>query len=272
MTDWIDSLPEDIRGHEAFKSVKAETKDEAFASIAKQFVDQQTYLGNAIRVPGPDAGDEDRKKFYDKLMAKVPGLVPTPNPEDPDSIETAFRQLGKPESHDKYTKIEGMPESEQIAFAELAHQANLTDAQYQSLMKAIQGRQSKSEESAQAAFNEGMRELQREWGFGFKDHMEMVKNFMKGTKAPEQIMELAADNKLDPAVTKWFHEIATRIGVENMNFDSNPLEQSHLTPAEARSRISELLSNKEGPYWNAADPGHKEAVQRMVDYQKALVG
>ena len=48
--DWRASLPEDIRGAKALESVKD------VDSLAKQFLDAQSHIGNSIRITSEEAG------------------------------------------------------------------------------------------------------------------------------------------------------------------------------------------------------------------------
>ena len=50
--NWKDSLPEELKGHKGLTDVKD------VGSLAQQFLDSQQMIGQSIRVPGPDAGED----------------------------------------------------------------------------------------------------------------------------------------------------------------------------------------------------------------------
>ena len=59
--DWREALPENVRGWD-----EAQNADSADAFF-KQIGDLRSHLGNSIRVPSDDAGDDTRKEFFEKL-------------------------------------------------------------------------------------------------------------------------------------------------------------------------------------------------------------
>ena len=53
-----------------------------FATFVKTAQDLKAYQGASLRIPGPEANDEDRKAFHAKLAEKVPGVYYMPDPQD----------------------------------------------------------------------------------------------------------------------------------------------------------------------------------------------
>jgi hypothetical protein len=51
-TDWRANLSDDLRSSKGLESVKD------VESLAKQFLDAQSHIGNSIRIPGEDAGQD----------------------------------------------------------------------------------------------------------------------------------------------------------------------------------------------------------------------
>ena len=92
-SDWRSSLPEDIRSAKAFDSVKDVN------SLAKQFLDAQSHMGNSIRIPGEDAGQEAIDAFNQKLMNKTSLMQ---RPETPEDFDSVFKSMGKPEDASGY--------------------------------------------------------------------------------------------------------------------------------------------------------------------------
>ncbi len=67
---WKDDLNEDIKSAPAFKDIGDDIND-----LAKNFLDVQSHLGNAIRIPSAEASEEDVTAFHSRLKEKVPGLI-----------------------------------------------------------------------------------------------------------------------------------------------------------------------------------------------------
>lgn len=107
-TDWRASLPEDLRAEKSLESFKD------VGALAKSYVETKRMVGDALKVPGPEAKPEERAAFFTKL--------------------------GRPEAPDKYAiKPPVFPEEmgigwdseAQAAFLAEMHDAGLTNAQVQ---------------------------------------------------------------------------------------------------------------------------------------------
>ena len=120
MTDeWRDNLPEELKGHKGLADVKDVN------GLAQQFLDGQAMIGNSIRVPGPDAGTEALAAFHTKLSDKVPGLIPTPDRDNPEQMNALYKQMGRPDDVMGYEHPEGVDATKMGDFAKLAHELGL---------------------------------------------------------------------------------------------------------------------------------------------------
>ena len=125
--EWVaTSLPENLRD---LPFLSGADSPEVFK---QRIQDASQWMGNSLRLPGPDAPDDDRNAFYAKVMEKVPGLMITPNLEDPDGMTQVFSKLGRPDNADKYSAPEGIAlEGEVLGqLKSLAFKANLTQKQF----------------------------------------------------------------------------------------------------------------------------------------------
>jgi hypothetical protein len=262
-TDWRESIPEQFREAPFFKDAK--TPDEALQHISNA----ASYMGNSIRIPGPDASDADRQSFYQKLTEKAPGVMPKP---DGTNMEQVWNSLGRPSDPKEYrfdppdgTEIPGDFES----FAQVAHKHGLTQDQFKGVLNDIVTQQVTQSETLQAQQNEEMKALSIEWGLAFDNNLSAVKNFLRLTDAPEGIVDLIAEGAMSPAEIKWIHSIATQTKssteLANQGQGNN---SGMLPPAEAKDRIQEILNNQDHPYWRADDPRHHDAVKKMVELHK----
>ena len=145
-TDWRASLPEDIRSAKAFDSVKD------VGSLAKQFLDAQSHIGNSIRIPGEDAGQEAIDAFNQKLMNKTNLMQKPETPEDYDSV---FKSMGKPEDANGYVVPEDV-NGNYDHLRELAINANMTNKQFDSLVKSVSKLDTAAMETQQAQQKESI--------------------------------------------------------------------------------------------------------------------
>jgi hypothetical protein len=260
--NWRDALPDELKEHKGLTDVKD------VGSLAQQFIDAQATMGNSIRIPGPEAGDDAWKAFHEKLTTKVPNLIPTPDRDNEESMNALYKTLGRPEDATGYEHPDGVDASQLKDFAELAHKIGLSKGQYGQMIGALAQHTVAQTEAASEAFMTAVRELKQEWGIVYEDNIQLVDSVMKGTGAPKEMLELAGDGKLPPETTKWLFEIGKQLGTEGINFNKDEFS-TRVTPVEAKARVEEIMSDTKGPYWDGAHPQHAEYVQRVVDLNRA---
>ena len=96
-TDWRAEFSPELK--EA-PSIKDFENPEA---LAKSYVEQAAYLGNAIRPPGPEASEEDKRKFYTQIQEHAGDkLVPRPDPEDAETMAAYAKAMGRPDEATGY--------------------------------------------------------------------------------------------------------------------------------------------------------------------------
>ncbi len=259
---WRDNLPEELKGHKGLADVKDVN------GLAQQFLDGQQMIGNSIRVPGEDAGEDAWKAFHSKLSTKVPGLIPTPDKDNEEQMGALYKTLGRPEDATGYEHPEGVDATKFAEFAQLAHGLGLSGTQYNKMVGQLAEFTKVQEEAASDKFVLGIRELKQEWGIVYEDNVQLVDAVMKGTEAPAYLKELAANGKMPAEALKWLHNIGKQLGTEGINFNKDEFS-SRVAPAEARARSAEIMNDTAGPYWNAAHPQHKEYVNRVVELNRA---
>src|SRR3990172_1966912 len=263
MSTWKDELPDDLKASPALKDI-TDVK-----TLAKTYVDQQVFLGSSLRLPGPDAGDDDRKAFHTKLLEKVPGLIPTPNPDDPELMGALFRKFGQPEKPDGYTLPKDVepPEEDVKALREIAHKAGLSNKQFQHMVKELHSINATSQQLQEIETQNGIKNLRNEWGIAFEDRLSLAQKALVVTKAPQTLVDAVKDGTAGPDTIKWLHGLAKQIGAEGINMagaEGGASINVRLTPIEARAQIQEMLNNHDHPYWK----GDMDARNKMVELHK----
>ena len=246
--DWRDGIPADIRdGLGDVSSV---------ADLAKGYVNAQSMIGNSIRIPGSEAGQEDWDKFYGKFE-NVPGLARY----NPDDLSSLYEAAGRPADAKGYN-IEGAPEG----FLEAAHAAGLNRQQAEALLEYDNNVNSQHESAEQDALNNGINSLRQEWGLAFDRKVEEGQRavaFLEQT-APglaEALDATGAGN--NPAVIKLFQALGANLK-EGEGFAGTQGSSSGLTPAEARMQIEEIHNNPQHPYHN----GEEAALEKYLELHR----
>lgn len=217
------------------------------ATDPQAFFDQLTnaagHMGNSIRMPGPDAGNDDINAFEAKVLEKYPRLMPVPDPEDTEAIGSVMQKLGAPTEADGYKLPDGLEVSDDAAkaFREEALELGLTQAQFEKQVKKIVDRGEVAQSQAQQAMQESVDALKAEWGNAYSERMDEIKSFLSSSEGvPEAVARGFTDNTLDGNTLKWLHSLSA-LGAEegqtNLQKDGG---MRALTPAETQARIGEL--------------------------------
>lgn len=261
---WRDNLAEEYRG----ATVLQDFKD--VNGLAKAYIDTKQMVGNTLRVPSDEAGNEDWDKFYNTLNERTNNRVmPRPDPENPEAVKAIYNALGRPEEAKEYElpKHEGLdlPEERQALLREAAYEANLTKTQFNKVLDKVLAADAAAVADQQHALQEGMKALNQEWGVTFDNKVraaEQVKNqFFKFIDVP--VSQLGADT------VRAFAQLAEQFGGEGKGLiDGHQQESGKLTPDEAKLQIAEMMNNKNHPYWNKADPGNEAARRKMRELHK----
>ncbi len=261
--DWRSSLPEDIRGAKAFDSVKD------IASLGKQFLDAQSHIGNSIRIPGEEAGQEAIDAFHQKLMNKTDLMVKPTTPED---YQKVFQSMGMPEDGKGYTVPEGT-EGNYDHLRDMALNANMTNKQFESLVQSVAQLDAVALESQQTQQAESRSVVEKEWGAAFDQNSSKAIALLEATGAPNSVIELAKAGNIDGDSLRWFHSLSQKMSVgEGPQAVEDVGGNQAITPAEASAQLTEIMENRDGPYWNTAHPRHKEIQDKAMRLRKLRAG
>lgn len=265
-TPWQDTMPE------AFRELPFIGKAENAEAAINAINNASQHMGNSIRIPGQDAGDEDMGKFYDSLMGKVPGLMKSPRSDDADGNAAIFRTLGQPEAAEgyKYDPPEGKSVPDDLdSIKEMAFRANMTQGQFQAFIGDILGAEWQHQDDMTLEQQKEAQKLVDEWGAAHTQNTTTVKNFLDAMKAPERITKAVESGTMQTAEMNWLLSLAKAVANPDQlqHQQQTHVDPNVLSPDDASNAISEMMNNREHAYWNAADPRHKDAVNRMVQLQ-----
>ena len=262
---WQDSLPEELKTAadlQGFDSVE---------KLAANFVERGRFLDGSIRIPAPDASDEDKLAFQNRLMEKVPSLMPTPDFSDPNSVKDIVTRMGMPKDPKGYKNPEGVEVPDDEVFRKMAHDLNLTQSQYQGFIAGIAKQYGEQTAVAQQSQESNLMALKREWGLDFNDRNSRVSALLEIMDAPQGLKDSFKSKTMDVPTIKWLHEVASAMGSEGREI-AQPTGSGNFTPVEATARIQEIMGNKEHAYWNPSNPLYENAKQEVLKLTAAQMG
>lgn len=268
---WLETIPESVREWDEVKN--SETPEKFW----EQVTNMRTFLGQSIRIPSAEAGKESWGEFNQKLQAKVPGLMPVPDADDSTAIDAVLAKLGKPEKHEDYTIPEIDPQGQIVdltvyeSLKPIAHKHGLTKNQYQGVIKDFAEAQLVDVVAQNKEATTKREELFKTWGATKDTKLATIVSLIEKTQAPAELGQLVVKGRLDAASLDWLDRIATQFGgSEGVNLldDKSGGKSNVMTPLEAQGLIDDIMDNRDHAYWKAAHPGHKAALDRMLQLQK----
>ena len=196
-----------------------------------------------------------------------------------DQWNEVYDKLGRPESADKYSlnaKSEVVPIDEQAIkqFAENAHQLGLNNKQAQGILEFyknnMEGMAKQAKVDTETAQAQSTQQLRQEWGREFDTNIKKAGALAKANMNPEILdMQLKDGMRLGdhPEIIKGFAKIAGMmsedkiVSTESENVSSN---------TDVETEISDIMNNKDGPYWNRSHPDHDKVVQQVYTLREMI--
>lgn len=258
MDDWKEGLPEDLRELPTIKDIKS------IDDLVRTHDSAQRMLGNSVRVPGNDAGQDQWDEFLQKV-GKIDGIARVPKDPEDDGWRDVLKKAGLPEEPTGY----GL---ENEALAQHLHEAGLTKKQAKKVADMMAESESARLEAQHQRAQEAVAELKKRWGDGFERHAMMAQHVIKmvdeqnGNTNLRDALE-RSDLGNDPAVIEAFAAIGKLL-------DEKPIEKTGsgmrfgMSPAEARAQLDEIMANKDHPYHT----GNKDAVDRVLRLHEIIHG
>ena len=213
-----------------------------------------------------------------QMIGKDKVAVPNKNSTD-DQWNEVYDKLGRPESAEKYSlnaKSEVVPIDDNAIkqFAENAHQLGLNNKQAQGILEFyknnMEGMAHQAKVDTETAQAQSTQELRQEWGREFDTNIKKAGALAKANMNPEILdMQLKDGMRLGdhPEIIKGFAKIAGMmsedkiVSTESENVSSN---------TDVETEISEIMNNKDGPYWNRSHPDHDKMVQQVYTLREML--
>lgn len=239
-------------------------------NLVKQFLDQQSYLGQSIRIPSEHASEEERKAFYDKIVKRVPGVVPRPNKDDQAAMEAFYAAIGRPESADAYQltlneeAAKLIPEDRMKLLKTAAHKAGLSADQLNAVLGEVAQADLAQHQEIQTKLLEEQTKLKNEWGSAYDQKLSQTIQIMELTGAPAELIEMAKANQMGSDALKWLNSLAGKFKAEDAQAINDISRGSLLSPSEANARLDEIYANPQHPFFVPSHPSHKSAKDEVV--------
>ena len=265
---WKDDLNEEMKGSPAFKDIGDDIND-----LAKNFLDVQSHLGNAIRIPSAEATEEDVTAFHTRLKEKVPGLIPTPDGENPETIEMFLSALGKPEKADGYKlpEIDGVDidETRGELFKATAHDLGMTQKQLEGFLGKMYDADLTQQDVLGNARQEDALALKKEWGVTHENRMKALTDNLLLSEAPADLTDAVKNGMVSSATIKWLDEVFGKFSSEDKHLDDNDKHQNQddIVPVEAMERAAEVRAKLTDPNTPKVGKEYDALIAKLLKYE-----
>lgn len=208
---FVDTLPEDIRGYKAFQET------ENLQSLANQLVNAQSALGKKrLEAPSEEWTDDNWNDFYSQMR-----------PENDEYTVPEVSELSIPEELGELSS--DIPEDSIQKIVDMAGQMGLSqrqfDIMYQTTVQSLLEQESGSRESINEILKEYKASLSADWQADFDVNIKQSKEaFAALAQDIPELNELVQDPTLanHPGMLKLFHKVAQVSGDSLPSLSSNP--------------------------------------------------
>lgn len=259
---WIDDLPA-----EKAESLSDELKTNptlaqynSIEDILNGHIKTKSMVGSSIRIPGPDAPEEDRKTFYDKLINNAPDLMLKPNLDEPEQADEFFRMAGRPDEATKYTKPEGVSidESVENELRNVLFEAGLTDRQYQKVIKRFGEAESQRVEMETNQREEQQAELKSKWGMVVEERIDAAR------KINEEYYPGRDFASVSPKEIESLYAIHTSMTGKGPQVALQEANTGGMTPEEAMERGEEMMRKAHDRTNDLTDQERSDLVRKRI--------
>lgn len=209
---FVETLPEDIRGYKAFQET------ENLQSLANQLVNAQSALGKKrLEAPSDDWTDDNWNEFYSNMR-----------PENDEYTVAEIGELSLPEEFGEMTPPELHDEGIQ-QMVDLAGQMGLTqrqfDIMYQTTVQNLMQGNHQSSQGVDEALKNYRASLSADWQADFDVNLKQSKEaFSALAQDIPELNELVQDPTIanHPGMLKLFHKVAQVSGDSLPSLANNP--------------------------------------------------
>lgn len=267
---WIDDLPAEMADSlsEEIKTNPTLAQYNSLEEALKGHIETKSLVGSSIRVPGPDAGDEDKQAFYQKLMDRVPNLMVKPDFSEPEQATEFYNLFGKPGDATQYTMPEGSKLAPDIEseLREMAFTSNLNQEQFQKMVGEMDNRNNELVENTTAQYDEAMSSLKGKWGMTFEERMTAAKKMNEQFYPGRDFDNLAAGERealysISESLTGKGPQVATQGDGQVMA----------MTPGEAREQADEIMRRVHDPKSDLGQPEKMALINKRIKLLQTYV-
>jgi hypothetical protein len=257
--EWFENIPSELKEAPYFKPQEDGTPrqlEQVVADLSNAAKLQGNLAESHIKIPSPEAAQEDIDSFRERVLQADPNLIRKPDDHSP-----------VPENADGYKDPEGF-ELDTTQAKALAEKGKWTQAQYEGFVESM-ANESKATKDGQAQWlaDQGAA-ISEALGSAKDDHLARTVAALSES-APE-VAQAITDGTMDAktvlAIDKLVHQIMD-MGGEQGQFNEQAGAGSRVpTPLEAQTKCTEIRGQM--AEMRMSDPQYPLLQAKLLDYQR----
>ena len=267
---WIDDLPAEVADSlsDEVKTNPTLIQYKTLEDALQGHIKTKSLVGSSIRIPGPDAGNEDKNEFYQKLIDKDLGLMLKPDFSEPEQAQDFYNLFGKPTEATLYKMPEGhsLTADVESEMREIGFSSHMNQEQFQNMVTEMDTRNKQMLDNVLGKTSEDMEGLKGEWGMTFDDRTKAAK------KMNEQFYPGREFDSLGAADRKSLYDIS-----ESMTGKPSPIAAAgdgqplQMAPAEAEERVHEIMRKAHDQSNDLTEQERLALVWKATDMKKKYI-
>lgn len=263
-SNWRSSLPPELADLPSLQDIPD------VATLAKNYDNTKAMVGNSIRLPTDEAGQEDINKVVEKVLGNERlGLMKKPDVENPELMAEVYQALGRPEDASGYTVPEDINGELFGSLSETALELGLSKRQYEGMAAALGKQQMDDYTRHEEQKAQGIAQLKGELGPAYDQRLDRATKTAEALKAPQALIDALKDGSANAEAIRFMDNIATQLGVEGSQFANQIGPVTESTVADIQQRINERTKRMMSERLSPAE--HQELIKRNVADQEKLL-
>ena len=225
-------------------------------ALAKSYINATRMIGtDKVAIPNKNFTEDQWNEFYDKVG----------RPETPDKYNLSFK-----------SEVAPVDEGQIKTFAENAHKLGLTTEQAQGVLdyynNTVEASAKQQQVDLETSQTQSQQLLREEWGKNYEGNLKRAAGVAKANLSAEVLdLQMRDGSRLgdNVDVIKGFAKIANLLSEDKIVATES---ETQMPNKDIETEISQIINNRQGPYWNKTHPDHDKTVQQVLTLREMIDG
>lgn len=238
--------------------------------LADAYKNLESRMGSMYSLPSEDSSSERWDEFSQRVES-TGKFLKMPDPTNPESMETFYSSIGRPESPDNYKidipeEIQPFVDNNRVnVYKDVAYKVGLSGDQMKALADAEMQLSLQDYQNTLDEYASSEKQLRAHWGPDYNNRLSGAKAALNSysNAYPDAVNRLMNGPECNnPALIAMLSELGQSLQESGALQGQNSVQYG-MSSDEARDKIMEIRGNKNHAFHDERNAAHKEAVDRM---------